>query len=71
MVKIYEYYCSKIWWHLCRKQRKIEKEYHSNVNERASNLPNITSPQRTLKGSLSQRNYNSLIAYPDIYKHFQ
>ena len=25
MVKIYEYYCSKIWWHLCRKQRKIEK----------------------------------------------
>lgn len=53
------------------KQRKIEKEYHSNVNERASNLPNITSPQRTLKGSLSQRNYNSLIAYPDIYKHFQ
>lgn len=53
------------------KQRKIEKEYHSNVNERVSNLPNITSPQRTLKGSLSQRNYNSMIAYPDIYKHFQ
>ena len=53
------------------KQRKIEKEYHSNVNERVSNLPNITSPQRTLKGSLSQRNYNYMIAYPDIYKHFQ
>lgn len=52
------------------KQRKNEREYHSNVNERISNLPNITS-QRVLKGSLSQRNYNSMIAYPDIYKHFQ